>query len=96
MFDYIEDLKTKPVHIRKRFAFLTAFSFSALILAGWIGSYTLKSSPILAEGKSQIEAPVSALTASAGSLWGDIKNFFKSSNETEYSSDAFEIEGGTR
>lgn len=96
MFDYIENLKTKPVHVRKRFAFLTAFSVSALILAGWIGSYTLKSSPILAEGKSKIEAPVSSLTASVGSLFGDIKNFFTSSNTTEYSADAFEIEGGTR
>ena len=96
MFDYIENLKTQPVHVRKRFAFVTAFSFSALILAGWLGSYALKSSPILAEGKSKIEAPVSSLTASAGSLWGDIKGFFKSSNETKYSSDAFEVEGGTR
>ena len=49
MIDYIENLKLKPEHVRRRFAFLVSFSFTFLIFAGWMASYSLNSSPVLAD-----------------------------------------------
>lgn len=98
MNNYIENLKTKPNHIRKRFAFLVSSGVTFVIFAGWIASYGITSTSALAqkdeEGKVKIEAPVSSLTASVGGFFSDIKSMFSSSNKVEYSSDAIEVVGG--
>lgn len=96
MENYIENLKQKPEHIRKRFAFIVAFSFSFIVLAGWIASYGLKSSPVLADKNSNVDAPVSSLTATVVDAYDDIKNIIFGSNKTEYSSDIIEVSGGKR
>lgn len=95
MFDYIENMKSKPEHIKKRFAFLVSFSITGLIFVGWIASYGLKSSPVLTE-KGKVDAPVSSLTASVVGAYNDIKNMFKGSNKAEYSSESLEVSGGGR
>ncbi len=94
MNNYIENLKTKPPHIRKRFALLVSSGFTLLIFAGWVMSYTVQPQAIVAQGKAKIEAPVSSLTASAIDVFKDIKRIFSSSNEVEYSSNALEVVGG--
>lgn len=97
--EYIENLRGKPEHVRKRFAFIVSFSFSFLLFAGWIfTSYGLKSSPILAEKSSEsvaVEKPVSSLTASAIGVFDDIKAMFAGSNKAEYVSE-LEVEAGGR
>lgn len=96
MIGYINNLKTKPDHIKKRFAFVVSFAVSFLIFAGWIASYGLSSSPVLADKDSSVESPVSSLTASVGNIFSDIKNFFLGSNEAEYSADSITVEPGNR
>lgn len=98
MFEYIENLKTKPEHVRKRFAFITSFSISAVIFLGWVASYGINSSPVLTDnkdGKSKVEAPVSSLTASAINIYGDVKSIIFGSNKVDYSSQ-IEVTGGGR
>jgi len=104
MSNYIENLKTKPEHVKKRFAFIVSLSFTFLVFAGWIASYGFSgSSAVVAtldansnEEKAIVEAPVSSLKATALGAWSDIKNLFLGSNNTEYSQDAIEISGGKR
>jgi len=104
MNNYFENLKTKPIHHKKRFAFLVSFSFSFLILAGWLASYGVSSSTVIADSTdsngnvvtSSIDAPVSSLTATAIGAWTDIKNLFWGSNKTEYSKDEIQVKAGDR
>ncbi|MEK7463975.1 MAG: hypothetical protein AAB610_02545 [Patescibacteria group bacterium] len=96
MNDYIENLKQKPEHVRKRFAFMVAFSFTFIVFAGWMASYGLKSSPVLADKDSTVDAPVSTLTASVKGAYEDVKNIIFGSNKVEYSGDFIEVTGGKR
>ena len=96
MDNYIENLKQKPEHIRKRFAFLVSSSITIVIFAGWIASYGLQSSPALADKDSNVDAPVSSLTATVVGAYDDIKNMIFGSNKVKYSSDIIEVSGGKR
>jgi hypothetical protein len=104
MFNYIENLKSKPEHVKKRFAFIVSFSFTFLVFAGWIASYGFTSSSAVVASvdsngnieKAVVEAPVSSLGATAIGAWNDLKNMILGSNKTEYSQDAIEISGGKR
>jgi hypothetical protein len=95
MLEHIENMRSKPEHVRRRYAFLVSFSVSALIFVGWIASYGFSTSPVLADKNSNVEAPVSSLTASAFGAFQDMKSIFFGSNKTEYSSD-IEITAGKR
>ena len=97
--EHIENMKAKPEHVRRRYAFLVSFSISALIFGGWMASYSIGTSPILADtnnkDESKVEAPVSSLTAAAFGAYSDIKNIFFGANKVEYSS-GIEVTGGKR
>jgi hypothetical protein len=96
MNNYIENLKQKPEHVRKRFAFTVSFAFTFIVFAGWIASYSLKSSPVLADKDNNVDAPVSTLTASVVGAYEDIKNIIFGSNKVEYNGDFIEVTGGKR
>jgi hypothetical protein len=97
MLEHIENMKTKPEHIRKRYAFVVSSSVSILIFAGWMLSYSFNSNPVVADKKSdvKIESPATSLTASVVGAWEDIKNIFKNGNKVEYSSQ-LEVSAGKR
>ncbi len=98
MFEHIDNMRAKPEHIRKRYAFIVSFSVTTVIFLGWIASYGLKSSPVLTDenGNSteKVEAPLSSMTASIFNAFSDIKGMIFGSNKTEHSS--VEITGGKR
>lgn len=96
MFEYIENLRNKPDHVKKRFAFLVSFSFTFLVFAGWMASYGFKPSEIVANKDGSVEKPVSSLTASVVGAYDDIKSMIFNSNKVEYSSTAIEITGGDK
>ncbi len=62
--EHIETLRAKPEHVRRRIAFWTSFSVTALIFMFWIGSFT---SPGAATSAKLAAAPQSGMTASAAS-----------------------------
>ena len=99
MLEHIENMKSKPEHIRKRYAFVVSFTFTMVILLGWLASYGITSSPVLtdsnAKGETKVDAPVTSLTASVGNIFNDLKTMFSSSNKVEYSSQ-IEVIGGKR
>lgn len=98
MFEHIENMRSKPEHVRRRYAFVVSFSVSLVIFLGWMASYGIKSSPILTnkgdEGE-KVQAPVSSLTASVVGAYDDVKNIIFGSNKVEYSSQV-EVTGGKR
>ncbi len=103
MNNYLEDLKAKPDHVKKRFAFVVSFSFTLLVFAGWVASYGFNSSSVITENVDKsdgttvvVETPVSSLTATAIGAWGDIKNLFSGSNKLEYSKPSVTVEAGSR
>ncbi len=96
IINYVENLKTKPEHIRKRYAFLVSFAITFVIFAGWMASYSFQSSSIVADENSSVDKPVSSLTATVVGAYEDIKNMIWSSNKNQYSSDAIEVSGGSR
>lgn len=103
MNNYLENLKTKPHHVKKRFAFIVSFSFTFLVFAGWMASYGFNSSSVIAENVEKadgttavVETPVSSLTATALGAWNDIKNLFSGSNKAEYSKASVTVEAGSR
>jgi len=96
MLEHIENMRSKPEHIRKRYSFIVSFSISSLIFVGWIASYGLHKSPVISDSSnSKVEAPASALTASVSGLFDDLKNMFSGTNKVEYSSQ-IEVKGGKR
>ncbi len=99
MLEHIENMRSKPEHVRRRYAFVVSFSITAVIFFGWMASYGLSSSPVLtqknADGESSVEAPVSTLTASVVGAYDDIKSIFFGSNKVDYSS-GIEVTAGER
>ncbi len=98
--NFIENLREKPEHIKKRFAFLVSFSFSFILFAGWMISVNQNTSQIIVKklpDGNTVETPVSTLTANVIGAYQDIKNIFRSSNKVEYvSSDFLEVKAGDR
>lgn len=99
MLEHIENMRTKPEHVRRRYAFLVSFSITAVIFFGWLASFGLNTSPVLTKKSSNdgalVEAPVSSLTASVAGAYEDMKSIFFGSNKVDYSSN-IEVTGGVR
>jgi hypothetical protein len=103
MINYINNLKTKPEHIRKRFAFMFASTFTIIVFAGWVASFGLVNNSTLSKNTDKksnqninIDRPVSSLSATAIGEWSDIKSIFFGSNKVEFSNDSIEVLPGNR
>lgn len=79
MFEYIEKLRHKTDKEKKRFAFITASSFSIAILVVWsISIYpTIKKQSELDKKVAKVESgPTESFTSTFGGAWGDLKSSF--------------------
>ena len=87
--DYLEKLRSKPDHIRKRYSFFISFVITAIIFVFWISSFGLNSSDNsqnLAKTIDKAGSPGLSLVASVGSFLGDIKEIFFGAKKVQYSS----------
>lgn len=89
--NYIDTLKTKPEHVKRRFALTVSSVVTGLIIIGWIASYGITSTPTVADST---DAPVSSLTASVGNIYNDLKSMIFGSNKAEFG--AIEVTPGNR
>ena len=75
---YLEHLRTKPDHIKRRIAFWTSFSFTAIVFMFWIGSFSaLGSSPAGQQVAAVFDArytPAQSLVAGVGSLFETLRD----------------------
>jgi hypothetical protein len=93
IIEHIEKMKEKPEHVRKQYAFLIAFSFSFLIFAGWMASYTIHPNAT----QAKVDKPLKSLTASVSDAFKDVKDIFVGTNKFEYKDPVnVEVKAGKR
>lgn len=91
---HIENMKQKPEHVRKRYAFVVSGIFTLIIFFGWIASYGIINTP--SKDALATKAPIQSLTAGVGDVWDYIKDMFNGSNQAEYVSPDIEVLPGKR
>ena len=86
---YLENLRAKPEHEKKRFAFWSSLGFTAVLFVFWAASFTVNissSQSVVAQTLEKTSAPAQSLIASVGSFFGDIADYFVSPKVIEYKS----------
>ncbi len=86
---YIENLRSKPDHVKKRYAFWTSFGVSFVIFAFWLGSFSSwgsASSSAVATVVNKAGSPGQSLIAGVGSFFGDMKNMVFGAKKVKYTS----------
>lgn len=85
---HLEDLRAKPEHIRKRYAFWGSFGFTAIIFAFWLGSFSVNIGGQTTTAASAVDragTPGQSLVASVGTFFGDIKDMIFGPSKVTYS-----------
>ncbi|MDO8655621.1 MAG: hypothetical protein Q7K45_00130 [Nanoarchaeota archaeon] len=86
---YIENLRGKPAHIRKRYAFWTSFGITMVIFAFWLSSFSVfsnKTQEVVATALNKTGTPAQSLIAGVGSFFTDIKDIAFGPKKIKYSS----------
>ena len=97
LISYIENLRDKPVHVRKHYAFWTSFGVTAVIFLFWLSTATslgTKAQGQIAKVASSVGTPAQSLLASVGSFAGDIKELIFGAKKITYST--VEVSPGNR
>jgi hypothetical protein len=87
LVSYIDHLRTKPVHVRRRIAFWTSAGTTALIFMFWVASYTAlgtNAKNTAAQVADRFETPTQTLTASVGAFFDDVRGIFLKPKKIEY------------
>lgn len=86
---YVKELKAKPEGVRKQIAFWSALGITVVIFLFWIAAttgLTNSATNAVAQAVDNAGSPAQSMTASIGSLFGDIKDIFFSPKKITYSS----------
>lgn len=86
---YLQNLRSKPEHIKRRMAFWTSFGVTAIIFMFWLGSFTAIGSSAggsVAQAVNSVSSPGTTLVASVGSFFTDIKDIVFGPKKMVYSS----------
>lgn len=85
---YLEGLRAKPEHIRKRYAFWSSFGVTALIFAFWLGSFSsveIGAKQSVAKVVDKAGTPTQSLVAGVGAFGQDIWELVFGSKKVTYS-----------
>jgi hypothetical protein len=86
---HLENLRAKPEHIKKRYAFWSSFGFTAIIFAFWIASFSswgMASAPAVASVVDKVGTPAQSMIAGVGSFFTDIKDLIFGAKKIKYTS----------
>ncbi len=86
---YIESLRAKPEHIRKRYAFWSALGITMVIFMFWLSSFSIFNSKIgnvAANVVNKTNTPTQSLVANVSSFFTDIKELIITPKKVKYSS----------
>ena len=86
---HLDNLRTKPEHIRRRVAFWSSFGVTALIFSFWLASFTALGTAAkgsVAEAVNRAGTPAQSLIAGVGSFFGDITDLIFGPKKVKYSS----------
>ena len=85
---YIENMRSKPEHEKRRAAFWWSFGLTALIAVFWLGSITginIKSGVAVASVASKAGTPAQSMVAAVGGFAGDIWSIIAGPKKVTYS-----------
>ena len=85
---HLENLRSKPDHVRKHIAFWSALGITAVIFAFWSASFTVSGSHAknaVAQAVDKVDSPAVSLVASVGGFFGDIKDIIFGPRKVTYS-----------
>lgn len=94
---HLENLRSKPEHVRSRIAFWSSFGITAIIFTFWLGSFSVAgtvSNGAVADAVSKAGSPGSSLIAGVGDLFVDIKEMIFGAKKIKYSE--VEVRAGER
>ncbi len=86
---YLENLRAKPDHIKKRYAFWSSLSFTAVVFAFWISSFSSwgsEASQNVAKTVDKVGTPAQSMIAGVGSFFVDIKDMIFGAKKIRYTS----------
>ena len=89
IFTHIENLRSKPEHVRRQAAFWYAFGITAIIFAFWISSWTTlgnTAKSTITQAVDRAGTPAQSFIAGVGSLALDIKDIVFGPKKISYSS----------
>lgn len=94
---YFAQLREKPEHIRRRYAFWVPLGVTAAISLFWLSSFSvlsLYSKETVAKSLDRAGTPAQSLVASVGTLFVDIRDLIFGSKKVTYPS--IEVKPGKR
>jgi len=96
---YLENLKARPEHIRRRFALLGSLGITAVIFMFWLASFSslgIKSGAqnAVASAAAKVSTPSQSLVAGVGAFAGDIWSMITGPRKVTYST--VEVVPGTK
>jgi hypothetical protein len=86
--NHLENLRSKPEHVRKQIAFWSAFGITAMIFVFWIASFMglgKSAGQAVSAAVEKAGTPAQSLTASVGGFFTDIKDLIFGSRKVTYS-----------
>lgn len=85
---HLENLRSKPEHIRHRIALGSSFGITLIIFAFWLGSFSAtgpSTSSSVADTIDKINTPAQSLVAAAGSFFDSIRDKIFGAKKIEFS-----------
>jgi hypothetical protein len=86
---HLENLRAKPEHIRKRYAFWSSLGITAVIFTFWVASFSSwgsTSAPVVATAVDKAGTPAQSMIAGVGSFFVDIKDMIFGAKKIKYTS----------
>lgn len=83
---HLENLRTKPEHVRNRIAFWSSFGITAVIFVFWLGTFTATVTPSASVTAAVEKAgvPGQSLIASVGGFFKDVKEMIFGTRQIKY------------
>lgn len=84
---YLENLRSKPEHVQKRYAFWTSFGLTAIIFVFWISSFSVSNSTargVVAKAVEKAGGPGSSMIAGVGNFFVDVKEMIFGTKKIVY------------
>ena len=86
---HLENLRSKPENVRRRYAFLSSLGFTSIIFVFWIASFSIGGSavnPSVASTVNKAGSPGQSMIAGVGAFFVDIKDMIFGPKKMVYSS----------
>ena len=84
---FLDNLRSKPAHVRRRYAFLTSLGITVLVAAFWVRTafpFDGGSQATVAAVVGKAPSPGQSLVAGVGSVLGDLNNLIFGAKKITY------------